>query len=241
MNEQATKYRSLDNWFKTPQGKRVGIAFASEIEAISAQFNGNTLLQLGNCGANSWLSSLQYRHKWVITPYVDIQHSKCTTLLNHLPLDRNSIDCVVCPLSMEAFPLDKNVLHEIDRILKPMGYIVFFGINPFSFWGLSLRLRRLACFGHAPATLMSSLSLKHKLSYLGYQQCFHNSFYYIPPVLKEYWIQKCEFFNLMGKMLWPFPAGFYCIVVQKYQYVQPSRLIYTTDDNNILLRPSVIS
>ena len=43
------------------------------------------------------------------------------------------------------------------------------------------------------------------------------NFHYLWPVNQPYWIHKLEFLNEMGKMLTPFPAGFYCLIVQKYE------------------------
>ncbi len=54
------------------------------------------------------------------------------------------------------------------------------------------------------------------LTQRGFRQCTLSSFFYLPPVKNEYFIKKLEFFNEMGKMIWPFPAGFYCFVAQKY-------------------------
>jgi hypothetical protein len=51
----------------------------------------------------------------------------------------------------------------------------------------------------------------------GYRQCSLTSFYYIPPFRHQSLIEKLEFFNVMGRMVWPFPAGFYCFIAQKHQ------------------------
>lgn len=231
--EQEAKYRALDNWFKSPQGLRVAHAFASELKAPSALFSGKYLLQLGDCGDNLWLPELRFRHKWIVSPCYDSQRSVVFSSLTSLPMDRSSVDCVVAPLTMEAFEHDKNPIDEIDRILKPMGYVVFFGINPWSFWGAGLRWGCAPCFGTRKGTLTSSLSLKHALLARGYSQCMHRSFYYIPPVTNKTLIHQLAFFNEMGKMIWPFPAGFYCFIAQKYQSVTPS-LIFNKYDDELL-------
>lgn len=51
--------------------------------------------------------------------------STIITSYTQLPLDRNSIDCVIVPFAMEAFSHQKNPIDEIDRVLKPMGYAIF--------------------------------------------------------------------------------------------------------------------
>lgn len=228
LDEQISKYRSLNEWFCTPQGQHVAQAFAAELEYVSGEFSGLNLLQLGACGDNVWLSSLRYRNQWIASPCVIPKKASLVTSLNLLPIERDRIDCVISPLTLEAFSGTKNPIDEIDRILKPMGYAIFFGINPISFWGAALRWGNLTCFGSFASTLTSSLTLRHTMLTRGYRQCALTSFYYIPPVSSEFMIQKLGFFNEMGKMLWPFPAAFYCLIVQKYQQCPPSLLFEAT-------------
>lgn len=230
LDEQATKYSALDEWFKTPQGIRVADAFLSELKPVSEFFSGKRLIQLGSCGGNDWLSALHFRQKWLLSPCEVSSRVAIVTSLTSLPIERNSIDCVIAPLTLEAFGYDKNPLDEIDRILKPMGYVVFFGINPVSFWGAALRFHGLKCFSDTTSSLNSSLSLKHAMIARGYTQCLLRSFYYIPPVTNKKLIHHLEFLNEMGKMIWPFPAGFYCFIVQKYQPANPSLLFDKFDD-----------
>ncbi len=222
LEEQANKYRELDHWFLTPQGSRVAHAFAAELMHVSEHFGGEHLLQLGSCGENLWLQPLKFRYQWLVTPCVVAEKTSFISSLNMLPVERDSIDCVIAPLTIEAFAGVKNPIDEIDRVLKPMGYAIFFGINPLSFWGAALRWRHLACFGPSMGALTSSFAVKRTMLHRGYRQCALTSFYYIPPVTSELLIRKLAFLNEMGKMVWPFPAGFYCLIVQKYQHCSPS-------------------
>jgi hypothetical protein len=224
LDEQKNKYRALNDWFTTPLGGRVGEAMAHELMAVSHLLQGTTLLQLGVCGESQWLSSLTYRRKWLLTPCADAPEASLIASPNGLPLDRNSVDCIVAPFTMEAFKRDKNPLDEIDRVLNPMGYAVFFGVNPFSLWGGALYTGLLDCFGSNPAMLMSSLVLKQALLSRGYRQCKLSMFYYIPPVKQEFLLENFSFLNEMGKMIAPCPAGFYCLIVQKIQRSPPTLL-----------------
>lgn len=233
-NEQASKYRSLNNWFKTPPGVWVARAFKAELSHVHDELYGERLLQIGNCGDNLWLESLRYQHKWIVNPCRSALKETCVTSLTALPLDRSSVDCIIAPLTMEAFAQDDNPIEEMDRVLKPMGYIIFFGINPWSFWGLALRSKYISCFSSDKVNLTSSFSIRRTMLYRGYRQCLHNSFYYIPPVMRESLLQKLEFFNEMGKMFWPFPAGFYCLIMQKYQICPPSLLLEIPNYNTTL-------
>lgn len=220
-DEQVLKYRSLENWFATPQGLRVASAFSEELTPLHDEIYGTSLLQLGSCGDNIWLDSFRYKNKWIITPFFEKNQPLVNASLTAIPLTRESIDCVVAPLTMEAFSKERNPLDEIDRILKSMGYVIFLGIHPWSFWGFSLKWGKLSCFANARVSLTSSFCLKHAMLERGYRQCFYSSFHYLPPVTQKTLIEKLSFINQMGKMIWPFPAGFYCLIVQKYQFHEP--------------------
>lgn len=241
LDEQVSKYLAMDRWFKTPQGYRVAQAFTAELTPISEQIKGQRLLQLGNCGDNRWLSLLKFNVKWLINPCSIPQKTSAVGSLTALPIERDSIDCIIAPLTLEAFERPKSPIDEIDRVLKPLGYVIFFGVNPISFWGAALRFNYLKCFGSVSSvTLMSSMTLKHEMMHRGYRQCFFDSFYYIPPVSSPYLIDKCEFLNEMGKMIWPFPAGFYCLIMQKYQYVSPFLTSKQMEENVILARKTAL-
>jgi Methyltransferase domain len=231
IDTQKSRFRALNDWFKSPQGIDIGDAFTAELAPLQQLFHGETLLQLGNCGDNPWLRLLHYSHKWCVTPYMQKSSSSITSL-NQLPIDRNSIDCVIAPLVMEAFSHHKNPVDEIDRILKPQGYVIFFGINPLSLWSVFLRLRRFSCFGQLGGKAKSVFFMKRAMLHRGYLQCHLSTFYYIPPVTTEKWLNKLEIFNELGKMISPCPAGFYCLVMQKQQEIHPELLPSTVEDNS---------
>lgn len=216
MNEQ-TSFAALREWFLTFQGCDVARACAAELRTAQINHQGKLLLQLGDCGTNIWLEDLHYPCKYVLSPdeRSKYQH-RIMSCVDALPIERESIDCVIAPFTLEVCSRDEHTLDEIDRILKPMGHLIFFGINPWSWWGASLHWGRLSCFAHATATFSASLSLKYAMIARGYNQCWLSSFYYLPPVGSEYWLHKLEFLNQMSKMVWPYPAGFYCLILQKY-------------------------
>ena len=225
LDDQKNRCRALEQWFQSPQGIGVSHAFASCVRLSPDVSCGQLLLQLGHCGMSPWLHELSYRRKWLLSPCLGNPNTDIVTSLNALPLNRNSVDCIVAPFLLESFGMSRCPLDEIDRVLKPMGYLVFCGINPFSLWGLAGSLGLLSCFGHRTIRLYSSLWLKQALMTRGYQQCFWETFYYIPPVRSSKWISSLAFLNEMGKMISPTPAGFYCLVVQKYEKASPSLLL----------------
>lgn len=206
----------LEKWFLTDSGSNVMQAFLDELNPIEDLLHGETLLQFGSFGNRSFSHNLGFFHKWTVTPY-ERANSNLISFFNQLPIDRDSVDCVIAPLTLEAFNNKDNLINEIDRILKPMGYVVFFGINPLSLWGLWLRITKNNCFGEGVLKPKSVISVKLAMIHRGYVQCHLSSFYYIPPVRTKKWIDKLEIMNEVGKMISPVPSGFYCLVVQKQQ------------------------
>ncbi len=235
LDDQKTKYRALDDWFRTAQGFDIGQACAARLARLPDDCCGNALLQLGSGGENSWLPALNFRRQWMISPCLSVSSPAVVSSLNALPLNRNSVDGVLALFSMEALGWEKNPLDEIDRILAPMGHVIVVGINPFSLWGLALRLGLINCFGGQAATLISPLYLQQSLLRRGYRQRCFDSFYYLPPLRHEQWIKRLAFLNEMGKMVAPSPAGFYCLTMQKYQTCRPNLVRLATTRRNLTL------
>jgi len=241
LNEHTKKYIALNKWFNSPQGLWVGKAFADEIICFNSQLRGERLLQLGHCGQNPWLNSLHYRRNFIVSPCNNQPRTTVATLFNQLPFERDSFDCIIAPLTFEAYSFDKNPIDELDRVLKPMGHIIFWGINPFSFWGLALKLGCLSVFRDIKTKSTSFFSVKHALLSRGYRQCALSTFYYIPPINQEKMLNRLEFLNEMGKMLWLYPAGFYCLVVQKHEIITPSLTLKTIEENYLVCADSPVS
>lgn len=96
------RFQALRNWFLSDQGRHVGQAFTAELAPLAEFLYGETLLQFGDCGDNPWLHPLHYSHKWLASPFYD-SSSSVITAFNSMPFDRNSVDCIIAPLAMEAF------------------------------------------------------------------------------------------------------------------------------------------
>lgn len=217
----------LDQWFLSDMGVEVTEAFLAELVHTKALLHGDTLLQLGCSLSGAFFATLPFARKWIAAPYAG-SNVDLVTLLNHLPLERHSLDCVIAPLTLEAFYKKEDLIDEIDRVLKPMGHIVFFGVNPFSLWGLWLLYSRNTCLGTVRLKPKSVLSVKFLMLHRGYVQNYLSSFYYIPPVTSKENIEKYRILNQVGKMISPLPSAFYCLIVQKPQEICGSGIILPT-------------
>ena len=209
------KYVCLNNWFASPQGTKVAQAFSLELSKISGYISGKYLLQIGSTAKNNLLEHLYYRNKLIVDPATNTKNVSCVAKPNYLPFAIKSFDCILAPFTMELCTRHLTVLSEFDTILSPDGFVILFGINPISFWGAAVYLKRLKLFSKLQLNLHSLISIKNNLLALGYRQCYLSSFYYIPPVNSPKLINNLEFLNEMGKMMWPYPASFYCLIAQK--------------------------
>jgi hypothetical protein len=217
IKKQIQIYQSIDNWFYSPQGLWAGKLLIEALTPFIDILRGHTMLQIGQCGTNPWLQSLQFAHKWIASPYSSNQPNHLISSLSQLPLERDSIDCILAPLTMESFVNNATILDEMDRILKPMGYLIVFGLNPFSMWGLGSKLGLVTGFTPNMLHLHFSFHLNRACIARGFQQLQLANFGYIPPVRSQTCIKNLFFMDEIGKMIWPFPANFYCYIAQKYE------------------------
>jgi hypothetical protein len=222
IEQQIKQYRALNEWFESPLGLAVAKEFTHQFLPVLDYLKGDTLLQLGSCGDNPWLDILSFSHKWVASPFIIDNKVNITTLLDKTPFNRSSVDCVLAPLTMEPFGNGFDLIDEIDRVLTPMGYVVFLSINPWSLWGGALKCGLLSCFAERKIKIRTPFNLNRILLQRGYRQCSLNNFCYVPPVNNASLLKKLNFFNEVGKMIWPFPSGFYCYIAQKYEHISPS-------------------
>lgn len=228
-SEQKARFNHLDNWFSSIIGKQIEQAFAQELAKYPHLLHGETLLQLGLCGASPWLDFCHYPYKWLLSAHeTHAQSAACISLFDHLPFDNNSIDCVIAPLTIHAYPRMNVVLNEIDRVLRPQKYVIFFCINPWSLWSLWLKFSHFNCFGRLKGYSHSLILLRRILFHHDYVQTYSNSFYYLPPLEDIHCLNKLQFLNQVGKMIAPMPAAFYCLMMQKQTIIplQPVRSVH---------------
>jgi hypothetical protein len=230
IEEQLKQCRVLNDWFRTPLGQFVSKEFTDQLKFYNAQLKGDSLLQLGYCGDSHWLKELDYKNKWVASPFSANSSVQIETSLNQLPINRNSLDCIVIPLTLELFGNNSSLIDELDRVLKPMGFVVLLSLNPFSLWGGALKCGLLRSYNDKRVKMRTPFQINRLFTQMGYRQCCLNNFCYIPPVNNESIIKKLIFLDEIGKMIWPFPSGFYCYIAQKYERITPGLTVAVTKD-----------
>ena len=84
------------------------------------------------------------------------------------------MNCIIVPFTLQFVKEAPVILEEINRVLKSCGYVVFFGVNPFSVWGMFSKLNKQLFKGYK-MKLYSSIYIKQQLAKYGTYEHYHLS------------------------------------------------------------------
>ena len=160
------------------------------------------------------------------------------TNLEELPLLSGSIDLVILPHILELVDNPRQLLAESCRVVKPEGYVVIIGFNPYSLWGLKKIILRNKQIPWSLPTL-APYTLKKWLLLADFrlkQQC---SALFRPPVTHCLY-DKLIFMEALGRMCWPNCGGVYILLAQaKVLPLTPIRLRWKQHLHDLQLPSSV--
>jgi SAM-dependent methyltransferase len=134
-----------------------------------------------------------------------------------LPLESQSVDLLILPHVLEFSADPHQLLREVERVLRPEGRVLVFGLNPFSFWGARHLLTSWWFRPKLPRqTKMIPLSqLRDWLKLLEIE--FDRSSFgcYRPLVSSEKGLSRTGFFEALGDRFWPVCGAVYCVTAVK--------------------------
>ncbi len=202
----------LKKWFACSAGMSVLHELSKELEKISCFLNQTTALQLG-FESHEAFNFLPFRSHWIITPsrfsYTHLQAS-----FEHLPFAKHTIDCIIMPFSNVNCPMNDAFIKEIDSILKPGGYLIFWGVNPYSCWGYWFYTQKKRHY-FEQFNFFTAGALLRKMKCYAYNMSFLSYFYHLPPLNSLWLLENLKAAHGLGKLFSPLPAGFFCLMVQK--------------------------
>lgn len=219
-------HNGVEAWFRTQHGHRVIHQFREQLRPLSPMIKGEKILQLGVTSTTPLFIDLSYSHEWVLSCHPNDDPCSIRARYDYLPFENESLNTILLPLSFcerrfQDWPLD-----EVDRVLKSMGYVIFFAVNPLSLWGMGMHFRRLSFIDKKVSNLPSLLQLKRAMLRRGYQHYFVNYFYYLPPVSKNITINRFRVIEQMGELFPPWPAAFYILIMKKSSFIYPDPVVF---------------
>lgn len=205
----------LHHFLKSPQGQKISQMFINVLKDANIITQGHHMMQFGGSKSDLWLQTLPHQHIFHINAHASRTQKNLICEPEHLPLNRNAIDCAIMPLFLEGY--DGNLcalFNELDRVLKSSGTLIIWGINPLGSWGCLKFLHLLNTPSHK-LHLHFPIALKKVLTHRGFHVEYLKGFYFLPPIQSLNTLNRLELVNEVGMMLSPFPASFYCMVLKK--------------------------
>ena len=208
----------LRAWFDQPLGRSLQALEANRLRALWPQLYGAVAMQLGHIGCMDFMDACIAPKRYV----VDLPSFEAPSLtsavyaaVDALPFDSRSVDLAFLPHTLEFAVDPHQVLREVQRVLAPQGYVILFGFNPLSLWGLwrvALKYRgQMPWCGH----FIQLLRVKDWLKLLGFELVHGKMLYYRPPLGNEAFMDRLYFLDKIGDRWWPMAGAVYFVVAQK--------------------------
>jgi len=200
-------------WQQLPAGSELKCALEADLAAHLQCAFGYHLLSLGRYAATLQMAC-PVRHHWSLAQDTgDIQ-----ALPEALPLQTDSIDVVLLPLTLEFSPDPHALLREVQRVLIGDGHLLIAGFNPWSLWGTRRALSGKPMSGtHSlwQSRFLSAGRIHDWLKLLGFEIAVTRYYHYRPPLRSEAWQRRWRFLDTVGARAWPNAGALYVIAAQK--------------------------
>lgn len=206
----------LRQWFSSAPGIAVATLEQRLAREMLADLFGYHIVQIGDPNPTFLLEHSRISHRVVIA--TSSRDESLTSLIaspDRLPVERNSIDVIVLPHTLDLASNAHGVLREAERVLIGDGYVVIFGFNPWSTFGVWRRA--LGWRGRPPwsGRFLSITRLKDWLGLLGFDIERIERASYRPPLMSSRWHQRLELLERLGTHFWPLFGNFYVVLARK--------------------------
>jgi SAM-dependent methyltransferase len=144
-----------------------------------------------------------------------------------LPFESASLDLVLLPHSLELADDAHALLREVERVLRPEGRLIIFGLNPASLWGLRQNVGRLRHGGEPylprQGEFIGYWRLRDWLKLLSFDVEAARFGIYRPPLRTQAWLDRWQWVESVGSRWWPVLGAVYFI--QAIKRVHGMRLV----------------
>jgi len=136
--EHSTHYpESVHRWLASPLGEALVQQESRVVEEALDGIFGEHCLQLGLWGeTNQFLKHARTQRTWLIDEGPDSGTPSVVGQFHRLPVQDNSIDCVILPHVLDYSDRPHAILREVDRVLTAHGHLVILGFKTGGLWGV---------------------------------------------------------------------------------------------------------
>jgi SAM-dependent methyltransferase len=206
-------------WQQLPAGAELKRALETQLAAHLQCAFGYHLLSLGSYARTLDVSSCPVRSRWALA----LADGHVRAQPEVLPLQSDSIDVALLPLTLEFSADPHALLREVQRVLIGDGHLVIAGFNPWSLWGARRALSGRIGLGKADAEkpppwqarFLSAGRITDWLKLLDFDVPLTSYHHYLPPVRSEAWRRRWRFMERLGQRAWSNAGAMYVISAQK--------------------------
>lgn len=204
-----------NRWLKEPVGYRLTQLEQHFLSTLLANYSGKYMVLIGVPEQGFLFKNNLYPYPILISPLIN--KNKMIHFMeaefNKLPITTGSIDLVLLPHTLEYVDNPQQLLTECCRIIKPEGYIIIFGFNPYSLYGLAkyfMKKKEMPWTNHFISTndVIKWLKLVDfeliKKTHLLYRSLWGSDKVY----------QSLTFLEWLGKNFWSPFGGVYMLMAQ---------------------------
>jgi ubiquinone/menaquinone biosynthesis C-methylase UbiE len=220
--------KEYDAWYETPLGR---LCDRLEKEAVFSLFQPKGLVLDIGCGTGNYTLELARHGRKV----VGIDSSLKMIVFAKRKAEGENLPVNFVVGSGEAIPFKGNAFHgaiavtalcfianpetmiaETERILKTDGTILVGELNKFSYWAFLRRLKGwLKKSAYRKARFYSIKTLQGMLQNMGFKNLYWSSCLHFPPLNSSWFLKQWQFFEIIGKKLFPENGAFIVIAGRK--------------------------
>lgn len=215
MQAESSHYpSSVQEWLQTPFGESLLRQEARVVEDAFDGIFGEQCLQLGMWGEErTFVRFARTQRCALIAEANGSVRPSAIGELHRLPVEDDSVDCVLLPHTLDYSDKPHAILREADRVLTSHGHVVILGFKPGGLWGV----RRLVPGAGLPpdaVSLIADRRVRDWLKLLDFKiQGVTRYFFRLPlPGLKASPSPRWE---SRGRRWWPELAACYMLTAQK--------------------------
>lgn len=213
---------ALRRWFEQPLGQYLYGQEQLSAGRLLPDLFGYHIIQIGGACPYEFLKASRIAHKLVLAHRNEgpccggtVPVTRIKGSAESLAITADSMDVVLLPHVLEYAVNPHKVLREAERVLIGEGYLVLFGFNPWSLWGL-WRLA-LAWRDEAPwnGHFYGLARIRDWLNLLDLEVVSVDRLAFRPPLRSPGAMHRLRVLDYLGRHVWPMFGGAYMVVAKK--------------------------